>query len=317
MIEGSSLEEGDEGPLRLIACPGCGARARTATATDESSRTCWTDGCVEDLGPPPLLRCPGCREVFWHEDADARGVAAPGEEAPIVGWPSAEDLDAALAAPIGSGIDAERRLRRLLWWRHNDPLRESPGCTVGCAVGWLGLGAVALLLVPWPHVEAWIQRSAYAVVVSLTASWAAWTFVQAIAEWRSLKRARARNARDDSPFRQNLRRLVELLRDDDLAERVQKAEALRQLGLIESAKTLLDEVMETAPSPPEEAATEMATEAELEAEPDTEKDAADGEPPSRIPEELQGWYAVIRHFVELGESDLEVAPEPLPIAWRP
>jgi hypothetical protein len=132
------------GPDQIITCPHCGglAKYRTWLSGTSFGEIAWSDGKREYLGmmPPSLPavgRCRHCPQCFWLAEARKVGTIPfrSGEDrqsdptwaaAQEVEEPSEEEYYLALQGGLAKGLQQEKTLRILAWWRRNDGLRYHP-----------------------------------------------------------------------------------------------------------------------------------------------------------------------------------------------
>jgi hypothetical protein len=135
------------GPDQIVACPHCEALAkyRTLVSGNTFGARVWTDGKqVAPMlpRPPAVARCRNCSACYWLSEAREVGTVSSGGRnrarvdparlaAEYVEEPNEEEYLGALAAGLAREPEQELTLRRLAWWRGNDPFRSAPPSEVG------------------------------------------------------------------------------------------------------------------------------------------------------------------------------------------
>jgi len=131
------------GPDQVIACPACDGLARHGTLMSGNNlgSHVWTDGyCWAPMlpQPPAVVKCSHCEAFFWLADArkvghskgfarDQESVDPAWKAAPAVEELTEEQYYEALEQGLGKGVERERWLRLLAWWRRNDAHRFPDG----------------------------------------------------------------------------------------------------------------------------------------------------------------------------------------------
>jgi hypothetical protein len=119
----------------LIRCPNCGSQMqkRQLYSGNTFGAVYYTDGKMEaPMLPeyPQITKCPSCKVLFWVNEAEEFGEyfpspLLPGEsEKPTVRFLSVTDYDKALRKGLSRNTEDELYLRRHLWWKFNDRVRQ-------------------------------------------------------------------------------------------------------------------------------------------------------------------------------------------------
>jgi hypothetical protein len=127
------------GPDRILACPICGAFAKTFTLISGNTFGAiqFTDGSMIAMSLPDVPRitkCKKCGTIYWLDDENS--VWDPWGGAPVdpeirdraerVEPPTADDFAEALTAGLADDVEKETYLRVKLWWAANKQFRTAP-----------------------------------------------------------------------------------------------------------------------------------------------------------------------------------------------
>jgi hypothetical protein len=127
------------GPERILACPICGAFAKTFTLISGNTfgAVHFTDGSMIAMhlpDVPRITRCKNCGSLYWLDDENVvwdpwGGVPVDPEireRAESVEPASADDFAEALTAGLATDPEHEIYLRVRLWWAANQRFRTAP-----------------------------------------------------------------------------------------------------------------------------------------------------------------------------------------------